>query len=38
MAQNIFGSSSRKLTLLYSIVMIIFLVVLIFAMHKTMEW
>jgi len=38
MAQNIFGSSRRKLTLLYSIVMIIFLVVLIFAMHKTMEW
>ena len=37
MAQNIFGSR-RKLTLLYSIVMIIFLVVLIFAMHKTMEW
>lgn len=38
MAQNIFGSSRRKLTMLYSIVMIIFLVVLIFAMHKTMEW
>ena len=38
MAHNIFGSSRRKLTLLYSIVMIIFLVVLIFAMHKTMEW
>ena len=38
MAQNIFGSSRRKLTLLYSIVMIIVLVVLIFAMHKTMEW
>lgn len=38
MGQNIFGSSRRKLTLLYSIVMIIFLVVLLFAMHKTMEW
>lgn len=38
MAQNICGSSRRKLTLLYSIVMIIFLVVLLFAMHKTMEW
>ncbi|MFV0635842.1 sensor histidine kinase [Mitsuokella sp.] len=38
MAQNIFGSSRRKLTILYSIVMIIFLVVLLFAMHKTMEW
>lgn len=38
MAQNIFGSSRRKLTMLYSIVMIIFLVVLLFAMHKTMEW
>lgn len=38
MAQNIFGSSRRKLTILYSIVMIIFLVVLLFVMHKTMEW
>ena len=38
MAQNIFGSSRRKLTLLYSIVMTIFLVTLLFAMHKTMEW
>lgn len=38
MAQNIFGSSRRKLTILYSIVMIVFLVLLLFAMHKTMEW
>lgn len=38
MAQNIFGSSRRKLTILYSIVMTIFLVTLLFAMHKTMEW
>ena len=38
MAQNIFGSSRRKLTILYSIVMIIFLGVLLFVMHKTMEW
>ena len=32
MAQNIFGSSRRKLTILYSIVMTIFLVTLLFAM------
>ncbi len=38
MTQNIFGSSRRKLTILYSIVMIFFLVVLLFVMHKTMEW
>ena len=38
MAKNLFGSSRRKLTLLYSIVMIVFLAVLIFVMHKTMEW
>ncbi|MDD6381924.1 sensor histidine kinase [Mitsuokella sp.] len=38
MAQNLFGSSRRKLTLLYSIVMIVFLAILIFVMHKTMEW
>lgn len=38
MAQNLFGSSRRKLTILYSIVMIVFLAILIFVMHKTMEW
>ena len=32
MAQNIFGSSRRKLTILYSIVMTVFLVTLLFAM------
>ena len=36
MAQNLFVSSRRKLTLLYSIVMIVFLAILIFVMHKTM--
>ena len=32
MAENLFGQSRRKLTMLYSLVMIIFLAVLIFAM------
>ena len=38
MAENLFGQSRRKLTMLYSLVMIIFLAVLIFAMHESMEW
>ena len=38
MSENIFGKSRRKLTMLYSLVMIVFLVVLIFAMHQSMEW
>ena len=38
MAENLFGQSRRKLTMLYSLVMIIFLAVLIFAMHQSMEW
>lgn len=38
MAENLFGKSRRKLTMLYSLVMIIFLAVLIFAMHQSMEW
>ena len=36
--ENLFGQSRRNLTLLYSIVMTVFLIVLIFAMHKTMSW
>ena len=38
MSENIFGKSRRKLTMLYSLVMIVFLAVLIFAMHQSMEW
>lgn len=38
MTENLFGKSRRKLTMLYSFVMIIFLAVLIFAMHQSMEW
>ena len=35
---EIFGRSRRQLTLIYSLIMCIFLIVLIFIMHKTMEW
>lgn len=38
MTENLFGQSRRKLTMLYSLVMIIFLVVLVSAMHRSMEW
>lgn len=38
MRENLFGQSRRKLTMLYSLVMIIFLVVLVSAMHRSMEW
>ena len=38
MTANLFGQSRRKLTMLYSLVMIIFLVVLVSAMHRSMEW
>ena len=38
MAKSLFGTSRRQLTLIYSVVMIFFLAVLIFGMHKTMEW
>ena len=38
MSEYIFGKSRRKLTMLYSLVMIVFLAVLIFAMHQSMEW
>ena len=35
---EIFGRSRRQLTLIYSLLMCIFLVVLIFVVHMTMEW
>lgn len=38
MTENLFGQSRRKLTMLYSLVMIIFLVVLVSTMHRSMEW
>lgn len=38
MTENLFGKSRLRLTLLYSLVMIMFLAVLVVAMHKSMEW
>lgn len=38
MATNIFGRSRRRLTLLYTIIMVLFLAVLLFAVRSTMEW
>lgn len=38
MATNIFGRSRRRLTLLYAIIMVLFLAVLIFTVRSTMEW
>lgn len=38
MTENLFGKSRLRLTLLYSFVMIMFLAVLVVAMHKSMEW
>ena len=35
---EIFGRSRRQLTLTYSLIMCVFLIILIFIMHKTMEW
>ncbi len=35
---EIFGRSRRQLTLIYSLMMCIFLIVLIFVVHMTMEW
>ena len=35
---NIFGQGRRRLTLFYSAIMAVFLVLLIFVVHKTMEW
>ena len=35
---EIFGRSRRQLTLVYSLIMCIFLIVLIFVVHKTMDW
>ena len=38
MKENLFGKSRKRLTMLYSLVMIIFLAILIFAMHQSMDW
>ena len=38
MTENLFGESRKRLTMLYSLVMIIFLAILIFAMHQSMDW
>ena len=38
MATNIFGRSRRRLTLLYTIIMVLFLAVMLFAVRSTMEW
>ena len=35
---EMFGRSRRQLTLIYSLMMCIFLIVLIFVVHMTMEW
>lgn len=38
MSVGMFGKGRRQLTLFYSCIMCVFLVVLIFGVHKTMEW
>lgn len=38
MAANLFGTSRRQLSIIYSGVMIAFLAVLIIGVHETMEW
>lgn len=38
LSDNLFGRSRKRLTLLYTIVMIVFLVTILCVMHKTMEW
>lgn len=38
MSENMFGKSRRRLTLVYTCVMFIFLVLLTFLMHMAMEW
>ena len=38
MARSLFGSSRRQLTIIYTVVMAVFLAVLVLGMHKTMEW
>lgn len=38
MSLGMFGKGRRKLTLFYSGIMFVFMVVLIFGVHKTMEW
>ena len=37
-AENLFGRSRQRLTMLYSLVMIVFLVLILFVMHRSMEW
>ena len=37
-SENLFGRSRQRLTLLYSLVMIVFLAVILFVMHRSMEW
>ncbi len=38
MERSVFGRSRRQLTLFYSLIMFVFLGLLIFVVHKTMEW
>jgi len=38
MALSMFGKGRRQLTFFYSCIMFVFMVVLIFGVHKTMEW
>ncbi len=38
MSVGMFGKGRRKLTLFYSCIMCVFLIILIFVVHKTMEW
>ena len=37
-SENLFGRSRQRLTMLYSLVMIVFLAVILFVMHRSMEW
>ena len=37
-SENLFGRGRRRLTMLYSLVMIIFLAVILFVTHRSMEW
>ena len=37
-SENLFGRGRQRLTMLYSLVMIVFLAVILFVMHRSMEW
>ena len=37
-SENLFGRSRQRLTMLYSLVMIVFLAVILFVTHRSMEW